>query len=93
MTDSSLQAIGEAFGGRNHATVLHACKRVTERMDVDQQAVDEVEELTNIIDRGRADRRFLTDLPVLRTRQYSRSLRPFQQLSTLQQTPMTSKSI
>ena len=35
-------AIGEAFGGRNHATVLHACKRVTERMDLDQQAVHEV---------------------------------------------------
>ena len=56
MTDSSLQSIGEAFGGRNHATVLHACKRVTERMGTDQQAVDEVEELTNIIDRRRADR-------------------------------------
>jgi len=56
MTDASLQAIGEAFGGRNHATVLHACKRVTERMDLDQQAVDEVQELTNILDRGRADR-------------------------------------
>jgi chromosomal replication initiator protein len=57
MTDASLQAIGDAFGGRNHATVLHACRRVTERMDVDQQAVDEVQELTNIIDRGRGDRR------------------------------------
>ena len=32
-------------------------QRVTERMDIDQQAVDEVQELTNIIDRGRADRR------------------------------------
>jgi chromosomal replication initiator protein len=48
-TDSSLNAIGEAFGGRNHATVLHACKRVTERMNLDQQAVHEVEELTTII--------------------------------------------
>ena len=48
-TDSSLNAIGEAFGGRNHATVLHACKRVTERMGLDQQAVHEVEELTTII--------------------------------------------
>jgi len=57
MTDASLQAIGQAFGGRNHATVLHACKRVTERMDLDQQAVDEIQQLTNIIDRGRADRR------------------------------------
>ena len=57
MTGSSLQAIGDAFGGRNHATVLHACRRVSERMDIDQQAVDEVEELTNIIDRSRPDRR------------------------------------
>ncbi len=56
LTDASLQAIGEAFGGRNHATVLHACKRVNERMSVDKQAVDEIEELTSIIDRGRADR-------------------------------------
>jgi chromosomal replication initiator protein len=49
LTDASLNTIGEAFGGRNHATVLHACKRVTERMDLDQQAVHEVEELTTII--------------------------------------------
>ena len=32
LTDASLSAIGEAFGGRNHATVLHACKRVAERI-------------------------------------------------------------
>ena len=51
MTDASLQAIGDAFGGRNHATVLHACRRVTERMDIDQQAVDEVQELTNFFER------------------------------------------
>jgi chromosomal replication initiator protein len=56
LTDSSLHAIGDAFGGRNHATVLHACKRVSERMGKDQQAVDEVEELTTIIARGRTDR-------------------------------------
>ena len=56
LTDASLHAIGDAFGGRNHATVLHACKRVVERMNVDQQAVHEIEELTNIIDHGRADR-------------------------------------
>ena len=57
LTDSSLHAIGDAFGGRNHATVLNACKRVNQRLDVDQQAVHEIEELTNIIDRGRPDRR------------------------------------
>jgi chromosomal replication initiator protein len=56
LTDASLQTIGEAFGGRNHATVLHACKRVNERMGADQQAVHEVEELTSIIGRSRSDR-------------------------------------
>jgi len=56
LTDASLQVIGDAFGGRNHATVLHACKRVSERMSNDQQAVDEVQELTSIIARGRPDR-------------------------------------
>jgi chromosomal replication initiator protein len=56
LTGASLHAIGDAFGGRNHATVLHACRRVSERMDVDRQAVDEIQELTNIIDHGRTDR-------------------------------------
>ncbi len=56
LTDASLHAIGDAFGGRNHATVLHACKRVSERMRDDQQAVHDVEELTRIIDRSRSDR-------------------------------------
>ncbi len=35
MTDSSLSVIGEAFGGRDHGTVLHACRLVKDRMEVD----------------------------------------------------------
>ncbi len=35
MTESSLNTIGEAFGGRDHGTVLHACRLVKDRMDVD----------------------------------------------------------
>jgi chromosomal replication initiator protein len=35
MTESSLNIIGEAFGGRDHGTVLHACRLVKERMEVD----------------------------------------------------------
>src|SRR5713226_8012658 len=35
MTQSSLSAIGEAFGGRDHGTVLHACRLVKDRMEVD----------------------------------------------------------
>jgi chromosomal replication initiator protein len=46
LTDAPLATIGEAFGGRNHATVLHACKRVAERQRDDQQAVDDVRQLT-----------------------------------------------
>jgi chromosomal replication initiator protein len=35
MTERSLSAIGEAFGGRDHGTVLHACRLVKDRMEVD----------------------------------------------------------
>jgi chromosomal replication initiator protein len=56
LTDASLQAIGEAFGGRNHATVLHACKRVENRVSNDQQVVDELADLTASITSNLADR-------------------------------------
>ncbi len=35
MTENSLSAIGDAFGGRDHGTVLHACRLVKDRMEVD----------------------------------------------------------
>lgn len=35
LTEHSLNAIGEAFGGRDHGTVLHACRLVKDRMEVD----------------------------------------------------------
>jgi chromosomal replication initiator protein len=37
LTESSLNTIGEAFGGRDHGTVLHACRLVQDRMQVDAQ--------------------------------------------------------
>jgi chromosomal replication initiator protein len=46
MTESSLNTIGEAFGGRDHGTVLHACRLVKDRMEVDpnvRQAVNYLE--------------------------------------------------
>jgi chromosomal replication initiator protein len=33
LTKGSLMEIGEAFGGRDHGTVIHACKKVSERVD------------------------------------------------------------
>jgi len=35
LTESSLASIGDAFGGRDHGTVLHACRQVRDRMEVD----------------------------------------------------------
>jgi len=51
LTGAPLQTIGEAFGGRNHATVLHACKRVEERVENDQQSARDLEELTQSLSR------------------------------------------
>jgi chromosomal replication initiator protein len=56
LTDASLPAIGEAFGGRSHATVVHACRRVAERISVDESAAKAVSSITTGIceanDRG-----------------------------------------
>ena len=46
LTDQTLPAIGRAFGGRNHTTVLHACKRTAERIATDREAFDTVRRLT-----------------------------------------------
>jgi chromosomal replication initiator protein len=35
LTESSLNTIGEAYGGRDHGTVLHACRLDKDRMEVD----------------------------------------------------------
>jgi chromosomal replication initiator protein len=46
LTAQSLPAIGRAFGGRNHTTVLHACKRTAERIADDPEAFRVVRRLT-----------------------------------------------
>jgi chromosomal replication initiator protein len=55
-TTASLHTIGDAFGGRNHATVLHACKRVSERLLDSPEAAQEVRELAVLIRGGQTDR-------------------------------------
>ena len=37
LTSHSLPEIGDAFGGRDHTTVLHACKRIKELRDTEQR--------------------------------------------------------
>lgn len=45
LTDESLPAIGAAFGGRSHTTVMHACRRAAERLANDQQSFADVDKL------------------------------------------------
>ncbi len=35
LTSNSLTTIGETFGGRDHGTVMHACRLIKDRMEVD----------------------------------------------------------
>jgi chromosomal replication initiator protein len=54
-TSHSLPAIARAFGGRNHTTVLHACKRAAERVAGDPDASDTVRTLAERIHADRPD--------------------------------------
>ncbi len=56
LTSASLQDIGRAFGGRNHATVVHACKRVAKALATDHQAQDEITELGRALQAHDPDR-------------------------------------
>jgi chromosomal replication initiator protein len=49
LTDQTLPAIGRAFGGRNHTTVLHAYRRTAERIAGDPDAFETVRRLTEIL--------------------------------------------
>jgi chromosomal replication initiator protein len=56
LTNAPLQRIGEAFGGRNHATVLHACKRVQDRTTINKDDAAELQTLTAKLTANSADR-------------------------------------
>jgi chromosomal replication initiator protein len=49
LTAMSLPAIGEAFGGRDHTTVLHACRTVSDLRQRDQQLNHDVNVLTQVL--------------------------------------------
>jgi chromosomal replication initiator protein len=55
-THETLPAIGARFGGRDHSTVLHACKRAASRIGTDPDAYDAVATITaRLTDGARAE--------------------------------------
>jgi chromosomal replication initiator protein len=54
LTDASLPAIGRQFGGRDHTTVLHACRRASARIASDDACRETVEKLRESLDSAQA---------------------------------------
>lgn len=48
-TKAPLTVIGSSIGGRNHATVLHSCKAVSDMIDTDKQFKLQIEEIERIV--------------------------------------------
>jgi chromosomal replication initiator protein len=49
LTGLSLPRLGAAFGGRDHTTVLHACRKVEEEMASDAALAKQVSDLRNVL--------------------------------------------
>ena len=49
ITSLSLPDIGEAFGGRDHTTVLHACRKVQELCETDNTIQRDFQALQQIL--------------------------------------------
>ncbi|QJR13219.1 chromosomal replication initiator protein DnaA [Usitatibacter palustris] len=49
LTQQSLPEIGEAFGGRDHTTVLHACRKIVELREGDQDFARDYSQLQQIL--------------------------------------------
>ena len=49
LTNLSLPEIGNAFGGKDHTTVLHACKKTDQDLKVNSELKNAVQNITNIL--------------------------------------------
>ncbi len=49
LTNHSLPEIGDAFGGRDHTTVLHACRKISTLLDSDARVKEDYNNLIKIL--------------------------------------------
>jgi chromosomal replication initiator protein len=49
ITEYSTTEIGQAFGGRDHTTVMHACQKIEERIKTDPTASSMIQTLIRMI--------------------------------------------
>ena len=49
LTNHSLPEIGDAFGGRDHTTVIHACRKIKELADLSADIADDYKNLTRVL--------------------------------------------
>lgn len=49
LTNHSLPAIGDAFGGRDHTTVLHACRKISTLVNSDTRTKEDYDNLLKIL--------------------------------------------
>ena len=49
LTDASLPLIGEAFGGRDHTTVLHAIEKIEQELNENKEIQKALEEINKTL--------------------------------------------
>jgi chromosomal replication initiator protein len=49
LTNHSLPEIGDAFGGRDHTTVLHACRKVAELRATNADIAEDYRNLSRLL--------------------------------------------
>jgi chromosomal replication initiator protein len=49
LTEHSLPEIGEAFGGKDHTTVMHACKKIRSLCDTDMRLRQDWDKLIRVL--------------------------------------------
>ena len=46
LTENSLKVIGEAFGGRDHSTVIHSCEIISKKMSQDASLREKIDRIS-----------------------------------------------